>query len=150
MTSNKKWKWGVAIATLFLFCIPVKGIQVSSEQYTHFYPSDQFELTWIHSVEKEEWREFYRVDDQDLLLYETAFKTFGAGVPSEGEIIPSDDGFIHLKVNQRFPELRLFISESIETTMIFSGQEVPIYSYIDSYEDIVIRVTYYPWWLIHT
>ncbi|MFC4353985.1 DUF1850 domain-containing protein [Chryseomicrobium palamuruense] len=150
MTSNKKRKWGVAIATLFLFCIPVKGIQVSSEQYTHFYPSNEVELRWIHSVEKEEWKEFYRIHHHELLLYETAFKTFGAGVPSDGEVIPSDDGLVHFKMNQSFPELRLFVSDSIETTMFFSGQEVPIYKYVDDYVDIVIRVTYYPWWLIHT
>jgi len=150
MTSNKKWKWGVAIATLLIFCIPVKGIQISSESYTHFYVENEFKLSWIHSVEKEEWQEFYRVTEGDLVLYETAFKTFGAGVPSSGEVIPSEDGLVHFQVNQVFSELNLVVSESVQTTVHFSNVKVPLYKYVDDYDSVVIKNSYYPWWLINT
>lgn len=42
-----------------------------------------FVLRWTHSVEKEDWEERFQIQpDGGLMLVETRFKTFGAGVPA--------------------------------------------------------------------
>ena len=42
-----------------------------------------FALRWTHSVEKEDWEERFQIQTNgSLMLVETRFKTFGAGVPA--------------------------------------------------------------------
>lgn len=44
---------------------------------------DTFTLSWIHSVEKEEWKETFIIKNKTIVLDSTQFKTFGAGVPND-------------------------------------------------------------------
>ena len=88
----------IFIVLLFLFIWPYKVLVVQSPNMHMQFSPQPFTIGWIHSVEKEPWYELYKPSDDGFLLYETYFKTFGAGVPSDGEIIPSTDGFIHMKI----------------------------------------------------
>ncbi|MFC7363893.1 DUF1850 domain-containing protein [Bhargavaea changchunensis] len=90
--------------------------------------TDRFEIGWIHSVEKEPWFETYEARDGKLYLTGTRFKTYGAGVPSEGKIIPSDDGFVHMALDREVPELNIFTSKDIKTTFYFGKGELPLYA----------------------
>ncbi|EAU41267.1 hypothetical protein FP2506_00830 [Fulvimarina pelagi HTCC2506] len=48
-------------------------------------PDDRFTLAWIHSVEHETWEETFRITNAGAIeIHSTRFKTFGAGVPSDG------------------------------------------------------------------
>ncbi|KEZ76215.1 DUF1850 domain-containing protein [Salinisphaera hydrothermalis] len=42
----------------------------------------RFSLRWMHSVEREDWIECYRVVGRKIDIAATRFKTFGAGVPA--------------------------------------------------------------------
>ncbi|MFP1678264.1 DUF1850 domain-containing protein [Alloalcanivorax sp. C16-2] len=55
-----------------------------------------FVLRWTHSVEKEDWQERFQVQpDGTLMLVETRFKTFGAGVPDRvGTETRLEDGWV--------------------------------------------------------
>ena len=44
---------------------------------------NRFSLAWMHSVEKENWVETFRIVNQSIVLVSTRFKTFGAGVPDQ-------------------------------------------------------------------
>lgn len=46
-------------------------------------PGTRFSLRWMHSVEREDWIECFRVTDSGAIdIAATRFKTFGAGVPA--------------------------------------------------------------------
>ncbi|WP_239495398.1 DUF1850 domain-containing protein [Salinicola halophilus] len=56
----------------------------------------QFTLRWMHSVEKEDWEEWFSItDDGAIEITGTRFKTFGAGVPSSaGTETHLEDGWV--------------------------------------------------------
>lgn len=63
----------------------------------HAEHDSTFSLRWIHSVEKEEWEEFFRIKNNVIYLYETRFKTFGAGVPDDvGTDSYIKDGWVYM------------------------------------------------------
>ncbi len=126
------------------FKIPV--IKLDFGHAIYYLEKDEFELRWIHSVEKEEWVEKYIRDSDELILTETYFKTFGAGVPSDGEIMGLHDGYIHMKIDQRFRELNLTVSENVKTTIISDNAELPLYEIISDYESVIISIEYLHIW----
>ena len=121
-----------------LWRIPVVQFDFGEERY--YLKETSFALQWVHSVEKEEWLEFYERDGDNLLLTETKFKTYGAGVPSDGEIISSKDGYVHMKVGRLFNEMNLTVSQNAQTTIIAADKEIPLYEYTGDYELVTIKI----------
>ncbi|MBB6453522.1 hypothetical protein HNQ94_001971 [Salirhabdus euzebyi] len=59
--------------------------------------NETFSIRWVHSVEKEEWEEFFYVNDDEIFIQSTRFKTFGAGVPNNvGEDSYIKDGWVYM------------------------------------------------------
>ncbi|MGG1630205.1 DUF1850 domain-containing protein [Rossellomorea sp. NRS-1567] len=57
----------------------------------------EFSIRWTHSVEKEDWEEFFHIKDNTINLTSTRFKTFGAGVPDNaGEDTYIKDGWVYM------------------------------------------------------
>lgn len=109
-----------------------------------FWTTEQhFALKWIHSVEKEEWVEFYEIKDETLFLSKTQFKTFGAGVPStpkESEQVSLKDGYVVLEINRSFPSLQLVVSSNVNSTLIINDKEILLYELAGDYESVSISV----------
>ncbi|MDN6180924.1 MAG: DUF1850 domain-containing protein [Halomonas subglaciescola] len=63
----------------------------------------RFTLRWMHSVEQEDWEEWFEVTDSGAIeLTGTRFKTFGAGVPAaSGKATTLDDGWVVMTGIQR-------------------------------------------------
>ncbi|OIJ08174.1 hypothetical protein BKP35_18105 [Anaerobacillus arseniciselenatis] len=75
--------------------------QRSTNEYlkTDVTSGDLIEIQWIHSVELTPWMEVYQVSDQfELILIETRFQSFGAGVPEllQGDVV-TEGGFTVIK-----------------------------------------------------
>ncbi|WP_417898497.1 DUF1850 domain-containing protein [Bacillus haimaensis] len=132
------------IVLLVLLLVKVPVLQVSFKEDSFFLTEETFELGWIHSVEKEPWFETYERRDDSLFLLSTRFKTFGAGTPSTGEIIPSKDGFVHMKINQKMENLQLSVSENVQTTLYLEGRTIPLYTFIEDYETVEIKAEKIP------
>nr|WP_106779079.1 DUF1850 domain-containing protein [Lysinibacillus timonensis] len=125
---NRRWFWSISILillTIFFEKVPVFSFQF--EDHTYYLLGDSFQLRWIHSVEKEEWIETYVKNGEDLLLTETYFKTFGAGVPSDAKSTELVNGFVRMDIDLQYHELNLTISENVQTTVITKDREIPIY-----------------------
>lgn len=90
-------------------------------------------------MEKEPWFEKYELKNNELYLVETWFKTFGAGTPYEGEIIVSDDGFTHMKLNIKMKKLEIIVSENVKSTLHTESTEIPLYKLVDTHETITIE-----------
>lgn len=109
-----------------------------------FWTTEQhFALKWIHSVEKEEWVEFYEIKDDALFLSTTQFKTFGAGVPStlnDSKQVALKDGFVVMEINRSYPSLQLVVSENVNSTLIISDKEILLFELAGDYEPVTISV----------
>ncbi|MFW5695561.1 MAG: DUF1850 domain-containing protein [Alkalispirochaeta sp.] len=57
-----------------------------------------FEVSWIHSVEHEEWREEFVADPAGEIRVEaTRFRTFGAGVPDSAPETRLEEGWVVMR-----------------------------------------------------
>ncbi|NNC23242.1 DUF1850 domain-containing protein [Salinisphaera sp. USBA-960] len=55
----------------------------------------EFALRWMHSVEREDWIECFRLHDAHIKIVATRFKTFGAGVPAHaGQHTHLENGWV--------------------------------------------------------
>lgn len=129
---------------LLLFLIwPKSALVIEAEGYKPVHlEAGTFELHWIHSIEHEEWYEVYEVRDEDLLLTETYFKTFGAGVPTDSEVPPeiTEDGFVKFTVNDTYPELYMNVSENVKTKIIQNEEEYLLYEMYDSNTSVKVSI----------
>lgn len=130
---------------LFIFLVPQKKIVIDSEEEQDLYiAAESFEIHWIHSIEKEEWFEVYEIDEDELILTTSHFKTFGAGVPSRSEEKPevTADGFVKYTINQKYPDIYLNVSENVETTIVQNNEELLLYEQYEPYTAVEIKVIY--------
>ncbi|MCM3359446.1 DUF1850 domain-containing protein [Psychrobacillus sp. MER TA 171] len=140
--SNKKLfgSIGILLILLAIFFIRFPVLVFEFSDRIVYAKTTQFDLGWIHSVEKEEWIEHYEIDQEQLLLESTKFKTFGAGVPSIAEDVELVDGYVKMKINQPYKELNLTISEHVDSTIYLDDKEIKIYDYGETYDTVLISV----------
>lgn len=140
----------VVIALLFAsFFFKFSAVTVEADNQTYWTWQDTFGLAWIHSVEKEEWVEFYELKNDQLLLTHTSFKTFGAGVPStpnDGENTVLENGYVTMDINRMFQSLQLVVSENVQSTLVLEEKEIPLYKLTKNYEVVTISVTKLSLW----
>ncbi|MBM7632462.1 DUF1850 domain-containing protein [Geomicrobium sediminis] len=80
---------------------------------------DELKLSWIHSVEKTPWEEYFTINKRGkLTLNKTRFQSFGAGVSPYGRGTTSiEDGYIVLsELNESFDSYRWFHSHDASFT----------------------------------
>lgn len=88
---------------------------------------DQLELAWIHSVELTPWIEVLEiVEDEHLMLIETRFQSYGAGVPyeTEGNFLVRDGYTIMTDIDQLFSSYRWVHSHNAQFTLTKNGKYV--------------------------
>ncbi|MEY8559147.1 DUF1850 domain-containing protein [Jeotgalicoccus halotolerans] len=145
MSSKIKWMiiGSMLVVLLFIFLIPQKKIVIDAEEERDLYLSDEsFEIHWIHSIEKEEWFEVYEVEEEDFILTESHFKTFGAGVPSDSNepVEITKDGFVKYTLNDRYPDIYLNVSDKVETKIVQNNEEILLYELYEPYTAVEIKV----------
>lgn len=94
---------------------------------------EKFTIEWIHSVEKTPWRETYQITDEgDLMLIETAFQSFGAGVPHQKGTMTVEDGEVIVRdIHERLPVFRWIHSQTVDfhlhynNKLIFDAEDLP-------------------------
>lgn len=130
---------------LFIFLLPQKKILIDAEEEKDLYlPDERFEIHWIHSIEKEEWFEVYEIKDETLVLTESHFKTFGAGVPSDSDE-PAEmtaDGFVKYTINDEYQDIYLNVSDNVKTKIVQQDKEVLLYELYEPYTAVEIKVEY--------
>src|SRR5690625_5055305 len=77
---------GIVLIIIILFLIPIKVLMVedySNNEYLKAWRIDEsFAISYIHSVELTEVLEIYSVEDENMVLKETYFQSYGAGLPA--------------------------------------------------------------------
>ncbi|MCM2972163.1 DUF1850 domain-containing protein [Larsenimonas suaedae] len=111
--------------------MPLLVVNHDNLPYYAFVMPEQttFQMRWRHSVEKEVWYETYRREHAALMLDQTRFKTFGAGVPSQGgartELV---DGFVVMRgFSRRVDPLWIQVAPDETYALGWGGAWFPFY-----------------------
>jgi len=88
---------------------------------------DTFEISFIHSVSLSPVYEYYRIEDGDIVLYETDFSYSSAGLPTETEggekLIMEKDKFKLVNMNRAFKEINYGIVKEWAFKFYIKGKE---------------------------
>lgn len=125
-------------------------IVITTHHQQCYLDESSFKLKWRHSVEHQDWQEVYQQHGNDLILTQSFIQTFGAGVPTQGQIIEAPQGYIGLSSHVQFKELNWAVSRNMRGEIWLDNWVLPIYQYVDDYSTIHIQVKSLPkiFWLI--
>ncbi len=88
---------------------------------------DTFEISFIHSVSLSPVYEYYRIENGDIVLYETDFSYSSAGLPTETEgeekLIMEKDKFKLVNMNRAFKEINYGIVKEWNFKLYIKGKE---------------------------
>jgi len=137
----KRLHWTLAVAALLALAagfIPLHALEVRQSGEVgrvvlleKVSPGDTFTLSFIHSVEKSEVIDYFRIDDDHrIILYQTEFGSLNTGLPavvSEGEIFErTDRGFRLSNLSRVLPEIQLWVHRDYGGTLVISGTVVSL------------------------
>jgi hypothetical protein len=114
----------LTVTLIFVF-FPMKVLVISSEgnieEIVHIEEGEMFSIRWIHSVEDEEWEEFFKVKKNSIVLDATRFKTFGAGVPNDvGKDSYIKDGWLYMvDIDRRIDDLYIRTNDMTNHQLIY-------------------------------
>ena len=135
------------IAVMALLFWPVAVTQLTLGDQTCRFSAPQWRLTWLHSVEKTPWSETYQRQPNGFLLTTTQFKSFGAGTPSAGTLIPAPPGYVAYAVNVTLPELNWVVSRRVRATLwLDDNTPWPLFDWVPDYTEAHFTSTSAPLW----
>ncbi|WP_348548671.1 DUF1850 domain-containing protein [Psychrobacter sp. KFRI-CH2-11] len=116
---------------------PVVEVQVDGT--ICYFTEPNFELRWIHSVEKQWWEEQYQRTDDGLLLTTTYFEAFGAGTPSTEALAPiQKPGYLGYQINETLPSLNWVVSRLTKGELNYADHRLLIHEWAPDYSEVTI------------
>lgn len=146
MTCRVRWVVVGAMAMLLALWWPVPGTRLSAVELRCFWRAPSFTLGWMHSVEKELWQEQYVREGDRLVLMRSRFKTFGAGVPSDGLPVTGESGFVTYALRRELPQLDWVVSRAVNSTLWIEGVSLPVHLWLPDYTEVLIQPVHAPLW----
>lgn len=137
----KRLHWTLAVAALLALAagfIPLHALEVRQSGgaervvfLARVAPGDTFTLSFVHSVEKSEVTDYFRIDDDHrIILYQTEFGSLNTGLPavvSEGEVFErTDRGFRLSNLGRVLPEIQLWVHRDYGGTLVIRGTVVSL------------------------
>ncbi|WP_227691417.1 DUF1850 domain-containing protein [Psychrobacter aestuarii] len=118
--------------------VRVKGADGAGDKVCYF-TDPNFQLRWMHSVEKQWWEEQYQRQDDGLLLTTTYFEAFGAGTPSTETLAPvQKEGYLGYQINEQLPRLNWVVSRLTKGEIDYSRHRFLIHQWVPDYSEVVI------------
>ena len=123
--------------------VRIKGLEGSDDKVCYFVEPD-FQLRWIHSVEKQWWEEQYQRESDGLLLTTTYFEAFGAGTPSTEALAPiQKPGYLGYQINEKLPKLNWVVSRLTKGEIDYGNYQMLIHRWVPDYSEVTIMPTTY-------
>lgn len=135
------------LAALF----PFQAAVIKTNQYQCYLASSHFQLSWQHSVEHQNWIEYYRYRQGKLNLYQTYLQTFGAGTPSQAKVLTdAPPGYVGYQQDIDLDELNWVVSRNMQGTILTEQQTFAIYQTLPDYSVVNIKPIRLPFitWLL--
>ena len=121
----------------------------------------EFIISYTHSVNRGRVRDYYIIEDKNIVLSKTRFASYGAGIPEPEELqkfIITDDYIEIYDINKKIDNLYLFVGtianhiieidgEKIELKKIFKPQEsIKIeYKILSLFKYIELKLNHFCW-----
>ncbi len=140
---------GLLVSTAAVLCWPVSVTQLdlaTTPPLQCRFTQPTWRLVWRHSVEKTPWAETYQRQGQRLRLLSTEFKSFGAGTPSSGTLLPAPPGYVAYAINLDMPELNWVVSRRVRSTVWLGDQAWPLFEWVPDYTEARFTPTHTPFW----
>lgn len=110
-----------------------------SDKKVCYFVAPNFQLRWIHSVEKQWWEEQYVREEEGLLLTTTYLQAFGAGTPSTENVAPiTKPGYVGYQINERLPSLNWVVSRRTQGEIDYAGHRILIHQWVPDYSAVTI------------
>lgn len=114
-------------------------IEVRVDGKVCYFVEPNFELRWIHSVEKQWWEEQYLRENDGLLLTTTYFEAFGAGTPSTEAVAEvKKPGYLGYQINERLPSLNWVVSRLTRGEIDYADHRILIHQWAPDYSEVTI------------
>lgn len=118
--------------------VRVDGVDEVDKKVCYFVEPN-FQLRWIHSVEKQWWEEQYRRENEGLLLTTTYFQAFGAGTPSTERLAPvQKPGYVGYEINEKLPSLNWVVSRLTQGEIDYANYRILIHQWVPDYSEVTI------------
>ncbi len=105
----------VIISSKPLFTEPVQCVVMTNAETNEVYfqqpleADGVFSVSYIHSVNKSNVEEYYRMEEDELYLFRARYRAFGAGVATEldeGQTLSYEDGYMIIEnIHYQIPNL---------------------------------------------
>jgi len=122
----------VAISGRFLFADPVQCVVMTNAETDEVYfqqpleADGVFSVSYIHSVNKSNVEEYYRLEDDELYLFRARYRAFGAGVATEleeGQTLSYEDGYMIIEnIHYQIPNL-VYRVGTVSDPLIHIGEQ---------------------------
>ena len=122
----------VAISGRFLFADPVQCVVMTDAETDEVYfqqpleADGVFSVSYIHSVNKSNVEEYYRLEDDELYLFRARYRAFGAGVATEleeGQTLSYEDGYMIIEnIHYQIPNL-VYRVGTVSDPLIHIGEQ---------------------------
>lgn len=123
--------------------VRVAGTDGIDDTVCYFVEPD-FQLRWMHSVEKQWWEEQYQRQEDGLLLTTTYFEAFGAGTPSTETLAPiQKPGYLGYQINEKLPKLNWVVSRLTKGEIDYDNHRILIHQWVPDYSEVTIMPKVY-------
>ena len=122
----------VAISGRFLFADPVQCVVMTNAETDEVYfqqpleADGVFSVSYIHSVNKSNVEEYYRLEDDEICLFRARYRAFGAGVATEleeGQTLSYEDGYMIIEnIHYQIPNL-VYRVGTVSDPLIHIGEQ---------------------------
>lgn len=119
-------------------------VEVKEQNFQCKIDQKSFQLSWMHSVERTQWKERYLLDKDHFILTDTQFISFGAGTPDQGTITRQDDGNIHMQINRKMKEINWVISRRMQGKIESADRIWNIYQDFPDYSTVQLSIKRQP------
>ena len=136
--TRRRWCWCLVMTVAILlgiatvvYPLPWLAVKQGAEWRLALpgWAGTTFKIRWMHSVEKEDWEEWYRITAGGAIeITGTRFKTFGAGVPAHaGKETHLADGWVVMTgIDRVVDPLAIQAAVAEHYRMIFAGHVIPL------------------------
>lgn len=105
----------------------------------------RFSLRWVHSIEKVEWREEWRVHADGLQVVEARVKGSGAGMEPADDAVWRDGWYVWTPPPQRLPRLILARSDVVADHQLCIKDDCrPLSAYIGGTASVLLEPCHAP------
>ena len=122
----------VVISGKQLFTDPVQCVVMTDAETDEVYfqqpleADGVFSVSYIHSVNKSNVEEYYRLEDDEIYLFRARYRAFGAGVATEleeGQTLSYEDGYMIIEnIHYQIPDL-VYRVGTVSDPLIHIGEQ---------------------------